>query len=289
MPDLACRDGIPCRTDGSSRPAIAPCSGGRARRCLSATTSSGPASRFAITTTGAVSVGGAERVVEHGAQVLLELGRARALDRPVRRVVRAHRELVHQQPSVGRLEQLDREHAGHAERRTRYAARVPAQRPRAPRTGRAPARSPRRRSRRTARSRRPARRRPAPTASGRRPRRVRARSRRVPRRGVRCPRASTSAASSSELDQPDALAVVAAGRGLEHERPADLVRRTRRVRHRDAIGRQRGHGMPSAVSSRAHGRLVLREPQRVGAGMDGDTLGGQGSDVLVRARVRGPR
>ena len=39
-------------------------------------------------------VGGAERVVEHRAQVLLELRGAGALDRPVAGVVRAHRQLV---------------------------------------------------------------------------------------------------------------------------------------------------------------------------------------------------
>ena len=57
---------------------------------------------------------GAERQVEHGPQVLLELGGARPVDGPVAGVVRAHRELVDQQPVPG-LEQLHRQQAGHAE------------------------------------------------------------------------------------------------------------------------------------------------------------------------------
>ena len=44
--------------------------------------------------------GRAERVVQHRAQVLLELRGARALDRPVGRVVRTHRQLVDQQRAV---------------------------------------------------------------------------------------------------------------------------------------------------------------------------------------------
>jgi hypothetical protein len=49
---------------------------------------------------------GAQRVVEDGAQVLLELAGPRALDGPVPGVVRPHRELV-DQDAVRRLEQLD--------------------------------------------------------------------------------------------------------------------------------------------------------------------------------------
>ena len=58
--------------------------------------------------------GRAERQVEHGPQVLLELRGPRPLDGPVPAVVRAHRELVDQQPGVG-LEELDRQQAGHPE------------------------------------------------------------------------------------------------------------------------------------------------------------------------------
>src|SRR3569833_3099935 len=56
----------------------------------------------------------AQRKVEHRAQVLFELRGARALDRPVPGVVRAHGQLVDQH-AVGGLEQLDREQAGDAE------------------------------------------------------------------------------------------------------------------------------------------------------------------------------
>ena len=46
-------------------------------------TSAGPASTFAMTTTGAVIVVDPEGVVQHRAQMLLELRGARALDSPV--------------------------------------------------------------------------------------------------------------------------------------------------------------------------------------------------------------
>ena len=56
--------------------------------------------------------GRAERQVEDGPQVLLELGGPRALNGPVPAVVRAHGQLVDQQAGRG-LEQLDRQQAGH--------------------------------------------------------------------------------------------------------------------------------------------------------------------------------
>ena len=53
--------------------------------------------------------------VEHRAHVVGELGRDRAVLRPVARVVRAHRQFVDQDAAVARLEELDREVADHAE------------------------------------------------------------------------------------------------------------------------------------------------------------------------------
>ena len=58
---------------------------------------------------------GSERPVEHGAEVLLELGGHAALDRVVAGVMGPERELVDDQ-SAARLEQLDREDAGRVDR-----------------------------------------------------------------------------------------------------------------------------------------------------------------------------
>ena len=68
-----------------------------------------------ITVQGARGRGRAQRQVEHGAQVVLELRGDRAVLGPVAGVVRPHRELVDQHPAVGGLEQLDREDAGDVE------------------------------------------------------------------------------------------------------------------------------------------------------------------------------
>ncbi|CMH90974.1 Uncharacterised protein [Mycobacterium tuberculosis] len=57
----------------------------------------------------------AERVVQDRAQMLLELAGARPVDGPVPGIMWPHRELVDQQRPVGRLEQLDGEHADHTE------------------------------------------------------------------------------------------------------------------------------------------------------------------------------
>ena len=57
----------------------------------------------------------AERESENSANVILELARHRAVDRPVARVVDARRELVREQPPLD-LEQLDGQHADVAER-----------------------------------------------------------------------------------------------------------------------------------------------------------------------------
>jgi isopentenyl diphosphate isomerase/L-lactate dehydrogenase-like FMN-dependent dehydrogenase len=98
-----------------------------------------------------------------GCSALLELGGAGALDRPVPGVVRAHRELVDHH-AVSRLEQLDGQYAHHAQRVGDPSERVPGPRHR---PKRAPEPVPRRRCRRTARSRRPATPRPARTVSAR--------------------------------------------------------------------------------------------------------------------------
>lgn len=55
-------------------------------------------------------VGVAERIVEHRAQMLLELTGPRPVHGPVPGVVRPHRKFVDQQRAVGRLEELDGEH-----------------------------------------------------------------------------------------------------------------------------------------------------------------------------------
>ena len=58
--------------------------------------------------------GGAQRQVQHGPQVLLELRGQRALDGPVAAVVRPHGDLVDQQPALG-LEQLHGQQPGHVQ------------------------------------------------------------------------------------------------------------------------------------------------------------------------------
>ena len=60
-------------------------------------------------------VGVAERIVQHRAQMLLELAGSGAVHGPVAGVVRTHRQLVDQQGTVGGLEQLDGEHTDDAE------------------------------------------------------------------------------------------------------------------------------------------------------------------------------
>lgn len=61
--------------------------------------------------------GEAERKVADGPQMVLELRGVGAVDRPVTRVVRPHRQLVDDDVTVGVLHQLDREDAGHVELR----------------------------------------------------------------------------------------------------------------------------------------------------------------------------
>ncbi len=58
-----------------------------------------------------MGLGIAERVVQHRAQMLLELAGAGAVHGPVTGVVRSHRQLVDHQAAVDSLEQLDRQHA----------------------------------------------------------------------------------------------------------------------------------------------------------------------------------
>ena len=77
-----------------------------------------------MTDHGVAAAGAAERQVEHGAQVLLELAGRRSVHRPVAAVVRAHGELVDEEAVVGRLEQLDGEHAGDAEARRRSSIAI---------------------------------------------------------------------------------------------------------------------------------------------------------------------
>ena len=59
--------------------------------------------------------GVAERIVQHRAQMLLELTGPGAVHRPVAGVVRAHRQLVDHQRAGGGLEQFDGQHADHPE------------------------------------------------------------------------------------------------------------------------------------------------------------------------------
>ena len=60
-------------------------------------------------------LGRTQRQVQHRADVVLELAGMGAVDRPVTGVVRAHRELVDEDPAVAGLEKLDREDAGDIE------------------------------------------------------------------------------------------------------------------------------------------------------------------------------
>ena len=59
---------------------------------------------------GVLGDGRAQWQIEHGAQVVLELRRHRPLNGPVPRVVRSGRDLVDQQPAIGRPEQLHGQH-----------------------------------------------------------------------------------------------------------------------------------------------------------------------------------
>ncbi len=134
--------------------------------------------------------GVAERIVEHRAQMLFELAGARAVHGPVAGVVRAHRQLVDQQPARRRSRTARR-----PARRPRRARR-PAATPALPRRrassiveGRGGGDAPRRRCRRAARSAPPATPRPARTASAPPARRARAAWRPSPRRALRTPAA----------------------------------------------------------------------------------------------------
>ena len=95
------------------------------------------------------------------------------------------------------------------------------------------------------------------------------------------------AASPRRADDPDAAAVVPAAGGLDHHRPAVLGAESRRSasarrrvvggQHLECRHRHAEFGQPGP-----HQRLVLRELQCVGAGIDGVALGDQGADVLAR-------
>ena len=73
-------------------------------------------------------LGRPERQTEDRAQVVLELARDGAVDRPVAGVVDARRELVREQPAVD-LEQLEREHADVVELVEQPSPRAPRPRP----------------------------------------------------------------------------------------------------------------------------------------------------------------
>ena len=124
-------------------------------------------------------IGAAERVVQDCPQVLLELAGHRPVHRPVPGVVRAHRELVDDQP-VGRVRTAAgpgtvRPPAPRRRRDPRRSAARDGLRPRrCRRRARVRGRSPRRRCRPAGPSARWARRRPGRTATGRPGRRVRA-------------------------------------------------------------------------------------------------------------------
>ena len=229
--------------------------GAPARPCPPARPSAGPPSTLAITTTGAVSVGRAQRVVEHGPQVLLELRGPGALDGPVAGVVRPHRQLVDQQRAVGasRTARPPARRRRRARRRCAAPAAAAVDATSLGQPGRR-ARAPRRRSRPAARSPPPARPRPARTASGRPARPARGASAPAPRRSsVPCRRQTSSAASSGASDDPDAPAVVPAAGGLDHA-PASRARR--RTRSTSSAGRRPARPAPAPA------RPSSAEPRR---------------------------
>ena len=126
-------------------------------------------------------VGGAERVVQHRPQMLLELAGARAVHGPVPGVVWTHRQLVDQQLAVDGFEQLDGQQTDHAEFVGQPQRQLLSCGTRRHRAAPGPARSPSRRCRRAGPSRPPARPRPARTASAPPAPRARDASRPAPR------------------------------------------------------------------------------------------------------------
>jgi 5,10-methylenetetrahydromethanopterin reductase len=221
--------------------------------------------------------GVAERKAQHGTDVVLELGGGRAFDRPVRRVVRAGGDLVHEEMPIGR-EQLDREHAGRAgdlrdptgERR-RAVRQVGFEVPRVADLAADPVDLRRL-------DRRPGDGRPvAPPGDHDRELNVDVDVRLDEERR---PSAHGDLAQGAgrllPSDRPDALPVVSAPRGLHHYRPA--VRSGERVdRRRELLGIGCGVGGVASVAEHlvagnrqargreplAHLRLVHRDPQRL--------------------------
>ena len=251
----------------------------------------------------------AERQVEDGAQVLLELARHGAVDAPVTAVVRAHRQLVDhdtRRPSAaGPRTSPPRARRRHRAHR-RSAARSGSPRRPGPGPVRVPARAPRCRRPRTGRSRRrPGRRLPdglraTRTASSRRkatpPRRAARRRRRQSGR-------TRQSASASDPTTQHALAVVAAAGGLQHDRPAaDRVGELGQSRPRSPTSAQRGIGTPSSASRRRITALSWACTSAAGPGRTGTpsalervqqvgrhVLVVEGEHVAGLARTRSPR
>ena len=106
-PSCAARRPAACRTRGGGRPGRRAHRPPRPRRA----SRSAPVPRrltIAVTPCGATDPSGSPRIAR---SLLLELGRRRALDRPVAAVVHPRRELVDHQPAAAQLEQLDGQHA----------------------------------------------------------------------------------------------------------------------------------------------------------------------------------
>ena len=216
--------------------------------------------------------------------MLLELRGRRAVDRPVAGVVRTHRELVDQQPAVRGLEQLDGQQPDDVELLGDPQRHAPA--PRRPAAGsrsgagaitsaQMPSFCTVSHDRLGARLRR--------WPSGPRWRRARGRSRPAPRPSSATPASEPrrSARPLLGVDDPDALAVVAAARRLEHDRPA--VPSAERG-HVGRVGRpassagtaRRGRpaarasrtcpGRTAAPRARAHGDAVRHEGSRCSSG-----------------------
>ena len=260
-------------------------SGNRAKRWCSrsSTVIAGGArapSTFAMTTAGAVGVGRAQRVVQHRPQVLLELRRARALDRPVPRVVRAHGQLVDHDLARGQSRTAPPRAARSRRARRRCAAPAPA-RPRrasAVSPGAGASTSTHWPSACTVSTTGHA----AAWPNGERATSA-ASSRRIGTRssaisGV--PAASSSATSSGVGVEPHAAPVVAAADGLEHRR--HRPRRTRRGRRGVVISANRGPAMPSSASRRRITSLSWACRSASGAGVHGHPVGDQRAQVLLR-------
>ena len=230
--------------------------------------------------------GVAQWVVEDSTKVLFELAGDTAVHRPVATVVRAHRQLVHQERAIGGLEQLDRHHPDHTQfagqrqreslrRGCRFFRQVRCRRDHhgalsftldrfhhRPHGALA--------ERRASHHRRqlPPQRDPLLDHQGR--------TRWCRRKRLECLLAT--------VDQPHPAPVIAAADGFEDHLPVMLLTERDERLHRVVL-RQfgvRGNGRPELGEAPPHGELVLGEDQRARRRKHTDTFADQHLEVLDR-------